>query len=108
LKIDQSALSHPFEHISKIIRDSYTLNEFELKYLDDEQDYCLIASEEEMKEALRGVSKDTPLKLFVQKISPSSLPQPISSPPLVSIHDLDPFPDSQSEPKQDPSENLIP
>jgi len=64
-KVDQSALSQPFDNISKVIRESYNLEEFDLKYLDDEQDYCIITSEEEMKEALRFVLKDKVLKLFV-------------------------------------------
>jgi len=66
-KVDQSSLSQPFSQISKIIRESYNLEEYDLKYLDDEQDYCVVTSEEEMKEALRFVSKDKVLKLFVQR-----------------------------------------
>jgi len=66
-KLDQSTLNQPFEHLSKVIRESYNLEDSDLKYLDDEQDYCIVTSEEEMKEALRFVSKDKVLKLVVQR-----------------------------------------
>jgi hypothetical protein len=68
-KLDQSALGQSFDTVSKVVKESYVLDEFELKYVDDEQDQCLVTSEEEMKEALRFASKDKILKLFVTKKS---------------------------------------
>jgi len=108
-KLDQSALGQPFEHLSKIIREAYVLDEFELKYVDDENDYCLVTSEEEMKEALRFISKDKILKLFVQKKAkdiPQDVPQspiPASVPAFVpeSIPESIPEPASSSDLKQD-------
>jgi len=99
LKIDQS-LDQPFEHISKIIRDSYALNDFELKYLDEEQDYCLIASEGEMKEALE-FSNDKPLKLFIQKKA-TSLPQLLSSPSSELVHENIPVGLGLDKPESEP------
>jgi hypothetical protein len=101
-KLDQSALGQPFEHLSKIIREAYALDDFELKYVDDENDYCLVTSEEEMKEALRFISKDKILKLFVQrktKDESKDVPQDVPSQAVETpVPTTEPIPEPVSEP----------